>query len=289
MADDWVKMRTDLYRDPKVCMIADQMLAKDGDLAKFVSHSCRRDMTVTRNVMRNAVVGALVTVWGVLRRRGHRDGDNLTLNTATLAVIDDIADMPGLGDALEFVGWVVQDAECVTLPNFFADYNVDPADEAKAKNAERQRRFREAKKVESSNVTVTLQRNAREEESREEKSNNTPPPPPAREDASNRWGLIGTYSPALMEAIDIWQQYQAAEYGRPAAGITLSTIISGKRSGGWDDAKIVRAIHKSVEWRAKTIRDPDDDFDKQRAESRGPAKLRTGKHIPTPEELFPES
>lgn len=169
MMSDWTKMRTDLYRDPKVCQMAEVLSAPDGPLASYVNQHCQCDMAVTRNVTRNAVVGALVSVWGVCRHRGKRVGNDLFLKLSTIGVIDDIADMPGFGEAMESVGWVIDDANGLTFPSFFEDWNVEPTQESKKKNAERQRRHREKSNA-LRNVTVTSQSNARGEKRREEKS-----------------------------------------------------------------------------------------------------------------------
>ena len=176
MAGDWIKMRTDLYRDPKVCVIADLLLDSDSDLARYVNQNHQRNMTVTRNVMRNAVVGALLSVWGVMRHRGKRNGDDLNCHGVSVSVIDDIADMRGFGEAMAHVCWVVEEDNCIVFPRFFADYNAEPGVQGKSKNAERQRRFREKKKAESNdvgNVTNNVTRDVtvthREEKRREEK------------------------------------------------------------------------------------------------------------------------
>lgn len=173
MAADWIKMRTDLYRDPKVCMMADALLSGDGELARYVNQHCQRDMTVTRNVMRNVTVGALVSVWGVMRVRGKAEGSDLVCRSVGLGVIDDIADLPGFGAAMALVGWAVETPEGLVFPRFFDDHNVDPESAAKQKAAERQKRYRERQKAKSdvtrdvtNNVTVTH----REEKRREEKN-----------------------------------------------------------------------------------------------------------------------
>jgi hypothetical protein len=169
MAGDWIKMRTDLYRDPKVCVIADLLMDEKGELSRYVNQNKQRDMAVTRNVMRNVTVGALVSVWGVLRHRGKRVESDLAVNGCNVSIIDDLADLPGFGEAMATVGWVVEVDAGIVLPRFFEEFNVDPEEEAKQKNAERQRRFR-AKQGENaqpeSNVTVTLKSNAREEKRR---------------------------------------------------------------------------------------------------------------------------
>lgn len=181
MASDWIKMRSDIYRDPKVSVIAEALMDKDGDLARYVNQMRQRDMTVTRNVMRNVTVGALVSIWGVMRQRGKRSGDDLFCDGVSVAVLDDIADLPGIGAAMEGVGWVIEGADGITFPNFFEGYNVDPAEKKTNSNADRQRRYRErqaAEKAEISgdeegvtrDVTVTH----REEKRREEKHPPTP-------------------------------------------------------------------------------------------------------------------
>ena len=56
MAGDWIKMRTDLYRDPKVSLIADALMAPGSELSRYVTNNCQREMTVTRNVMRLSLI-----------------------------------------------------------------------------------------------------------------------------------------------------------------------------------------------------------------------------------------
>jgi hypothetical protein len=179
MAVDWVKIRTDLYRDPKVCLIADALMDHNAPLACYVNQFYQRDMTVTRNVTRNATVGALVAVWGVMRTRGRRVGDDLLSPGASLAVLDDVSDLPGFGVAMASVGWAVESPKGLLFPRFFCEFNVEPVDEKKAKAAERQRRYRD-RQVGNSDVTrdvtrdvtaasrVTSQSNARVDKSREE-------------------------------------------------------------------------------------------------------------------------
>lgn len=174
MAADWIKMRTDLYRDPKVLVIADALMRIDGDLARYVNQNLQRNMSVTRCVMRNAVVGALVSVWGVMRHRGKRAGDDLLALRVTLQVLDDIADLPGFGEAMEESGWVSQTDSGLVFPNFFQDHNSDPEERKRQLASDRQKRYRERHTGVTNNVTVT----PRVEKSREEKSKKKTPLPP---------------------------------------------------------------------------------------------------------------
>lgn len=147
-------MRTDLYRDPKVCMIAQIVFAEDGELSQYVKRNSLRDMSVTRNVTRNAVIGSLLSVWGVMRNTGKRNGDDLECHGASLTVIDDITDMPGFGHALEAVGWVKQTDEGLVFERFFAEYNVDPAKPSASSAAARQQRYRDKKKAQLASQTL---------------------------------------------------------------------------------------------------------------------------------------
>lgn len=178
MAADWIKMRTDLYRDPKVSIMADFLMNPAGQLARFVNQQRQRDMTVTRNVMRNVTVGALLAVWGVARQRGMRVGDDLRINGVTPAVLDDICELPGFGDAMEACGWLEEDGEGLVFPRFFAAHNADPRESDREKNRLRQQRFRESRR----NVTRNVTSNVREEKRREKDI--SPPTPPRK---SNPW------------------------------------------------------------------------------------------------------
>lgn len=168
MSLDWIKMRTDLYRDPKVILMAEALLSSDGDLARYVNQNLQRDMTVTRNVTRNAVVGALVAVWGVMRHQGKQQESDLFIADITVSVLDDISDLPGFGEAMEAAGWVVQTDEGLVFPRFYEGNNTAPDRDSSSKNAERQRRFRESKRNVTRNVTSNTKSNAREEKRREE-------------------------------------------------------------------------------------------------------------------------
>lgn len=180
MAGDWIKMRTDLYRDPKVCMIADALMSPEGALARYVDQNEQRNMTITRNVLRNATVGSLVTVWGVMRLRGRRNGDDLVCAKATLVIIDDIAEMPGFGAAMQSVGWVEETDDGLVFNNFFKELNTDPCTPKRTAAAERQHRYRERQKAQrdvTSNVTSNVTVTPREEKRREEYKNPPIGPP----------------------------------------------------------------------------------------------------------------
>jgi hypothetical protein len=182
MAGDWIKMRTDLYRDPKVIVMANLLVQPDSHLSRHVNQFTQRDMSVTSNVTRCAVVGALVAVWGVARHQGHRDGDDLLIKGVTTTIIDDISDLPGFGDAMAEAGWAVDTANGLLFPKFFRENNVDPEDQKREQAALRKRRQREREQRDNErdtardtardkSVTVTH----REEKRRGEKNRVSPP------------------------------------------------------------------------------------------------------------------
>lgn len=235
MAGDWIKMRVDLYRDPKVCVIADALMDEGGELARYVNQIRQRDMTVTRNVTRNVTVGALVTVWGVMRHRGKRDGDDLVCRGVSIAVIDDVADLPGFGTAMASVGWVVETDKGIVFPAFFDEYNVDPNEKKASAAAERQRRYRERKQSESDvtrdvtrDVTVTHR-----EEKRREEIKDTPISPSGDSSAaaSDNAAILDSYH-TILPACQRIEVLNPKRRKRLAAAVKLAKQVCA--SQGWD-------------------------------------------------------
>lgn len=165
MAGDWIKMRPSLLTSPKVNGMA-RFLENSTEVGRALSTGFNGRMSeiVNRNVMRNVTVAGLLTVWGAANEHTV-DG---VFTNADLSDIDDMVGVPGFGEAMALVGWAVEDEDAgtVTLPNF-TEYNTCGKDRAAEKNAERQRRFREKKKV-VGNVTDNVTCNDREEKRREE-------------------------------------------------------------------------------------------------------------------------
>lgn len=172
MAGDWIKMRTSLVTSPKVNGIA-RILERSPELGKMftLSHNTTLSDVVTRNVTRNVTVSLLVTFWSAANEHSR----NGVFENADLSDIDDIVGVPGFGAALSTVGWAIYDAEnnCVILPNF-NEYNTsgDMRSATAKTNAQRQKEFRERKKLQESNVTSNVTnnvtRNHREEKRRED-------------------------------------------------------------------------------------------------------------------------
>lgn len=184
MAGDWIKMRPALLTSPKVNGIA-RYLEENQQTARALSTGYGGPLReiVTRTVMRHVTVSALLVIWGAANEHTE-DG---AFRNADLSDIDDMAGIPGFGEAMVSVGWaVVNENDCsVMLPNF-NEYNTCGKERsAVAKTpAQRQKEYRERKKQEksshSSDVTERnesdVTSNHREEKRREEV--NTPHNPP---------------------------------------------------------------------------------------------------------------
>lgn len=164
MAGDWVKMRSALLANPKVHAIA-KAVGRDGraGLALTTGFNGCPDEVLTRHALRHVCVTALLCVWSAANE--HSDGGKLAC--CDLEDLDEIAGVPGFGDAMAAVGWALRDdaENCVLLPNF-SEHNTTAKDRTAA---ERQRRHREkchgGVTRDSHAVTVTQRR---EEKRREE-------------------------------------------------------------------------------------------------------------------------
>ncbi|THJ32392.1 hypothetical protein E8K88_11870 [Lampropedia aestuarii] len=176
MAGDWIKMRASLCTNPKVLMIA-EIIGGSTDVGRRMSTGFTGTLSeiVTSDVTRDITIGGLLRVWCATNEHTV-DG---VWHNSTLKVIDQVAGIPGFGDAMASAGWAVFDAEegTVTMPNFLEN-NAPAKNNARSSSAERQARYREKKKAKSSEVTpaddvtqgVTrdVTSNAREEKRREE-------------------------------------------------------------------------------------------------------------------------
>ena len=140
MANDWIKMRVGLRTNPRTIAMA-RWLAKHPAFGEW-GRGC-----VTFSVVTRVTVAALHEVWSNVN-------DSITeedfLPGLGVCDLDEIAGVPGIGQAMEQVGWVVADgAKGLRFPNFH-EHNTP----AKVRtNAERQRAYRERKRR---GVRVTL-------------------------------------------------------------------------------------------------------------------------------------
>jgi hypothetical protein len=212
MAGDWVKMRSALLANPKVHAIA-KAIGRDSSAgaALTTGFSGPPDQVLSRHALRHVCVTALLCVWSAANE--HSDGGKLSC--CDLDDLDEIAGVPGFGEAMQHVGWAVRDDEnkCVLLPNF-SEHNTTAKDRTAA---ERQRRHREKRHGgvtrDSHAVTVTQRR---EEKSREDKDIPAAPVPtsePARPSRSRAKPAVSWTADAGWQGItDADRQEWAAAY-----------------------------------------------------------------------------
>lgn len=194
MANDWIKMRGGLFCSPKLITIS-RLLQENRDFRDWLTPGGSNPMNgqlVSDHALR-CVTGALLCVtWSWSREFGNAlpNGDCL-LPHIMLDGIDSICGAPGLGEAMEYVGWASETDEGVILPGFFNEYNSPVIRSNTSGRAEIQRKYRERKKTQAGNeslpsvterdgnalpdVTSNTLPIVTREKSREEKS--TPPNP----------------------------------------------------------------------------------------------------------------
>ena len=186
MAQDWIKMRTDLHKDPKVIAMANAMMSRlcratERDMSRDTSATCRanvapmsRDDRATRTLIRHTIAGALLGIWGAVRAHGARDKCDAVVENASLDYVDDVTDLEGFGQAMADVGWVIEREGCLVFPRFFEDMNAAVKDIERSQNTERQRR-RRANSVAPPVAPLSRDkaRHVAPEKSREEKNNNS--------------------------------------------------------------------------------------------------------------------
>jgi hypothetical protein len=147
----WIKFDKDLIDDPRVLQAA-EILAERYTLSVervsgpgFATGSDVGEQEAV-TLMRNAVTGALVTLW-VYADTHIRNGDELPIS---MSAVDR---MVGIEGFCEIVGedWVRSDnyGTTVILPGYCEKNGLISKDKRKSSNADRQRRFRERKRLES--------------------------------------------------------------------------------------------------------------------------------------------
>lgn len=150
MAGDWIKMRTDLRDDPEVFALAEKL-----------------------GIDRFSVVGRLHAFWSwwdEKSRNGRVDGG------VTLAC-DDVAGIPGFGDAMCSVGWLGRDEKGLFMPEF-EKHNGRAAKE-RAQGKQRQEAYRARNGTSNASVTHPSRRSNCNSVTREDKSSYINHPPVA--------------------------------------------------------------------------------------------------------------
>lgn len=173
MAGDWIKMRTGLLTNPKVIRMS-RLLATNPFFMDWWTRgtSVNCDATVYEvcdvTVVTRVTVGSLLSVWASVNECAGADG---FVRGITLFEVDEMAGVPGFGDAMAAIGWVEETPEGLVFPNFSEHNTTGKERSSSAKTgAQRTKEWRERNKAVTRHrdVTETSHGDRREEKRREE-------------------------------------------------------------------------------------------------------------------------
>ena len=143
----WIKFRDDLDTDPRVSRMAARLA---GTASLYVLKTKASDLfgsvtdTITRNALRDITLAGLTRVWSHANKH-TTDG---VFRHVDLDYIDDLARIPGFGEAMQLVGWAHYNTETstLTLPNF-TEHNAPDKNGARKQTANALRVARHREKV----------------------------------------------------------------------------------------------------------------------------------------------
>jgi len=206
MAGDWIKMRVNLVAHPKVLRMAEMLLADP----RFVQWSAlsfcldgyppateaqkRAERHAALRITRYVCVTSLLRFWGYANE--HAKGE--FIESVGVEAVDEVAGVPGFGDAIAGVGWVEFDEDGgMHLPGF-AEHNTS-AEVRKSGAAERQKAYRERLKTKAvsgdeRDVTRDVTSHAREEKRREDKQPPTPKGADGEPQAVEQPGFVSVWT-----------------------------------------------------------------------------------------------
>lgn len=200
MAGDWIKMRSNLRRHPKVVRIASAL-----------------------NADRLRTVGGLHAVWCLFDEHSE-DGH---LCGYTTSAVDDEIGFPGFCDQLIAVEWLIQSAQdCLKLPEF--DTHNGESAKRRAQEADRKRIARKTSAESLQLVRTTSASDADKKRTREEKK---------REEKEHPEGFVSFWETwpasdrkeAKGKCADVWVKAKLEDI----KDAILSHVESKKSSIGW--------------------------------------------------------
>ncbi len=140
----WIKMRTDLWDDPRVSAICDKLDTSEA-----------------------TIVGALFRFWSIADQHSV-DG---LLTTMTPSSLDRKVGLDAFSKALEQVGWLIVDSDGLRVPRF-AEHNGESA-KTRARNAKNQSHRRSVTDLSPETGDGTVMPRVPTEESESEKESET--------------------------------------------------------------------------------------------------------------------
>jgi len=239
MAGDWIKMRRGLRHDPKVVAMARYLSERRPFMNWWTDpqqQSADRNVTeyVTFANVTRVTVCALLDVWASLNNALKDDGHAPFM---TLEDLDEIAEIPCFGEAMESVGWVtLEESGGLVFPNFIENNTPSKSRTGGAKSdAQRAKEYRARKKAErESQESVDASRHVTTEKRREEYSIER-----ERARGEKAQTIVSAYprQEKLASALRIVDQhlaegenFEAMLSGTKAAAAVIRTLPSGARN-----------------------------------------------------------
>lgn len=236
MAWDWIKVRESIHEDPAVLRIA-------ANLGTRPEH----------------IVGYLVKFWAWVSRNCHAG----SVTGVTLVSLECVLNLPGFCDELVKVGWLEveeSDGEIrINIPKY--DRHLSQGAKARALASERQRSSRASRHASVQDVSQVCHTKTmtREEKRREEYTH-----------THTHGGESSFLDSQKAEAINRWCRYRLTQFGDLPGSEVVEAIQ--REYAAWDAAKFSKAIDFSIAKQAKSILDPDVNFQQQ-----PPGRPRAGK------------
>lgn len=244
MASDWIRIRRGIRQLPKTVAISRHLTSSREFMDWWgvtARHETSRNVTF-ENVTR-VTACALIELWFAIN---DVVGEDCRVPYMELSDIDDIVGVPGFGEAMLKVGWVVlHDEKGLVFPNF-SEHNVPNKMRSEPKSAADRAKEYRARKRGVSRVTARHETSRREEKRREDIQTPTESvatsDPPRRRKRSQPPDAVRWDSESGWQGItDADRQEWAAAY--PACDLTAELA----KATAWLKANPTRA-HKS-NWR----------------------------------------
>jgi hypothetical protein len=244
MAGDWIKMRVLLWRDPKVIAIAAALMRTPAFClwASGGRHDTL-DGLVVATVAEYVTLAALLHVWGVTRRDGVRDGEDVVLACAGLETLDRVAGVPGFGQAMADVGWAVAKPDRrIRFPKLVPHIlSTEEREREQARDRKRRQRERAAENgpVTSRDLSrpCPIDVTPRVEEIRDKKKK-APPSPKGEVLIPEQLN-----TPEFLAAWLGWLEYRRA-IKKPLPNASHPALL--KKLAGWGVADTIRSIDQSI-------------------------------------------
>lgn len=213
MAGDWIKMRSNLRRHPKVVRLAS-----------------------ASNADRLRVVGGLHAVWCLFDEHSE-DG---RLYGYTPSAIDEEIGWPGFCDLLIAIGWVESDGnDGLSLPDF--DTHNGASAKRRAMEADRKRAERAAASDDTHHGGESSASNADKKRTREEKRREEETPPASLPGFDRFWNAWpkSTRKEARGKCLDAWRKAKAETH----ADLIVAHVETKKLTADWtkDAGRFVEA------------------------------------------------